>query len=147
MRGPNLRDQEGVALVVALLLLLVLTLLGISAINSTVFEAQISGNERVGSAAFYAANGGVNVGISRLPNITAYSGDVGSDARYRSGHLTSSSPQPLKNLGTLIRPGYEITWEFKRLQVNTTGESFGAMKEIEVQISLGPYSAGTQYNN
>ena len=147
MRRPNLRNQEGVALVVALLLLLVLTLVGISAINSTVFETQISGNERVGSAAFYAADGGANVGISRLPNITVYSGDVGSDARYRSGHLISSSPQPLKKLGVMNRPGYEAIWEFRRFEVNATGESFGARKEIEVQLGMGPYGTGTQYNN
>jgi len=147
MEGFVSRDERGVALVVALLLLLILTLLGVTAINNTVFETQISGNERLGSAAFYAADGGANVGINRLPDITAYSGDISGDARYRSGPLTSPNPQPLKSLGIVIRPGYETTWEFKRFQVNSTGESLGAMKEVEVQESLGPYSTGTQYNN
>jgi len=45
------------------------------------------------------------------------------------------------------RPGYDVTWEFARYQVNATGQSFGAVKEIEVQVSMGPYPAGTQYNN
>lgn len=147
MKRHILGDQKGVVLVVALIMLLVLTFIGIHSISSTVFEAKISGNERWGSAAFYAADGGVGVGINRLPNITAYSGNIGSDENYRSGRITPNTPQPLKNLGIIARPGYETIWEFRRFQVNATGESFGASKEIEVQISMGPYSVGTLYNN
>lgn len=147
MERPSLGDQKGVALVVALIMLLILTFLGISSISSSVFESKISGNERWGSTAFYAAAGGVDVGISRIPDITAYSGTIGSDESYRSGRLTDSSPQPQKSLGVMLRPGFETTWEFKRFQINATGEIFGAKKEIEVQVSMGPYAAGTQYNN
>ncbi len=146
MKRLSFGDQKGVALVVALIMLLVLTFLGISSISSSVFEAKISGNERWGSTAFYAAAGGVDVGISRIPDITAYSGSIGTDETYRSGKMTPRTPQPSKILGTLTRPGYESSWEFRRFQINATGESFGAVKEIEVQVSLGPYPAGTQYN-
>ncbi len=147
MERLSLGDQKGVALVIALIMLLVLTFIGISSINSSVFEARISGNERFGSASFYAASGGVEVGISRIPVITAYSGTIGSDESYRSGSLTDSSAQPQKNLGLMLKPGYEGSWEFKRFQINATGQSFGARKEIEVQVSLGPYPSGTSYNN
>jgi type II secretory pathway component PulK len=147
MERLSFGDQKGVALVVALIMLLVLTFLGISSISSSVFEAKISGNERWGSTAFYAAAGGVDVGISRIPDITAYSGTIGSDESYRSGSLTDSSPQLQKSLGVMLRPGFETTWEFKRFQINATGESFGTKKEIEVQVSMGPYNAGTSYNN
>jgi hypothetical protein len=61
--------------------------------------------------------------------------------------MTDSSPQPQKNLGLLFKPGHETTWEFKRFQINATGESFGAKKEVEVQVLLGPYTTGTSYNN
>jgi Tfp pilus assembly protein PilX len=142
-----MREERGIALVVALLLLLTLTLIGISAISSSVFETQISGNERAGNAAFYAGEGGVQVGVNRVPQIAPYSGEVDSEARYRSGHRSSSGPQPLLNLGVTSRPGYEAAWQFKRFQVNASGESSGAAKEIEVQLSMGPYGAGTQYNN
>lgn len=141
------KDQKGVALIIALIMLLVLTLIGMSSISSTFFESKISGNDRIGAAAFYATSAGVEVGISRLPEITAYSGNVGSDESYRSGNLTSLSPQPQKNLGLAIKPGYDPTWKFKRFQINATGESFGARKEIEVQVLLGPYGGGTSYNN
>ncbi len=141
------KDQKGVALVVALIMLLVLTLIGISSISSTFYETKISGNDRFGAAAFYAAKGGVDIGISRLPNLAAYSGNIGSDESYRSGILTSTSPQPQKSFGFTFKPGYDPTFEFKRFQINAVGESFGARKEIEVQVLLGPYAGGTSYNN
>jgi Tfp pilus assembly protein PilX len=147
MESSVLKNEKGVALVIALIMLIILTFIGISSISSSVFETRISGNERVGSSAFYAAEGGVYVGISRIPDITAYSGTIGSDESYRSGRLTDSSPQPQKNLGVVLKPGFDTSWEFKRFQINATGESFGAKKEIEVQVSQGPYSAGTSYNN
>ena len=147
MESSALKNEKGVALVIALIMLIILTFIGISSISSSVFETRISGNERVGSSAFYAAEGGVYVGISRIPDITAYSGTIGSDESYRSGRLTDSSPQPQKNLGVVLKPGFDTSWEFKRFQINATGESFGAKKEIEVQVSQGPYSAGTSYNN
>lgn len=147
METAVLKNEKGIALVIALIMLIVLTLIGISSINSSIFETKLSGNERVGSSAFYAAEGGVYVGISRIPDTTAYSGTIGKDESYRSGRLTDSSPQPQKALGVMLKPGYETTWEFKRFQINATGEFSGAKKEIEVQVSLGPYNAGTSYNN
>jgi Tfp pilus assembly protein PilX len=141
------RDQKGVALIVALIMLLVLTLIGMSSISSTFFESKISGNDRSGAAAFYASKGGVDVGINRLPDVTAYSGSIEGDESYRSGRLTPNIAAPLIDLGLMTRSGYDATWEFRRFQVNATGQSFGAVKEVEVQVSMGPYGAGTQYNN
>jgi Tfp pilus assembly protein PilX len=145
MKRFILGDQKGVALIVAIIMLLVLTLIGMSSISSTFFESKISGNDRSGAAAFYASKGGVDVGLNRLPNITAYSGNIGSDETYRSGRMTPNTPQDLVSLGLMARSWYEVTWEFRRFQVNSTGESFGATKEIEVQVSYGPFTAGTQY--
>jgi hypothetical protein len=146
MKALSLKDQKGTALVIALLLLLVLTLIGIGSVSSSVFEAKISGNSRFGQVAYYAAKGGAELGINQLPNTTPYSGNVG-DETYRSGKMVDSGPQPILDLGLMARQGYESTWEFRRYQVNATGQSFGANKEVEIQISLGPFSAGTQYNN
>ncbi len=147
MRTDPLKNEKGVALVIALIMLIILTFIGISAISLSIFETKISGNERWGSAAFYAASAGVEVGVSRLPEITAYSGNVSSDESYRSGILTSTSAQPQKNLGLTFRSGYDPTFKFKRYQINATGESLGGRREIEVQVLLGPYAGDTSYNN
>ncbi len=146
MRRMKVRDQRGVALIVALVLLLVLTLVGISSVSSTFFETKISGDERFGNAAFYASRGGVEVGIRRLPDVTAYSGTSGTDQAYRSGRMTDTTQQPSVDLGPILKPGFETTWEFRRFQVNAVGQSFGATRETEVQVSYGPSLAGTLYN-
>ena len=53
------KQQRGMALVIALVMLLVLTLVGLSALTTTNFETNISGNQRVYNMAFYTADGGV----------------------------------------------------------------------------------------
>ena len=55
----RLTEQEGIALVVALVILLVLTFVGLAAISLTSYEARIAGNERVYNNAFYAGDGGI----------------------------------------------------------------------------------------
>ncbi len=55
----SLTDQNGIALVVALVMLLVLTFIGLAAISFTSYEARIAGNERVYNNAFYAGDGGI----------------------------------------------------------------------------------------
>jgi len=141
-------DQKGVALIVALIMLLVLTLIGTSSISSTFFESKISGNERVGTKAFYAANAGIQVGLNQLPDTKLIPvTTIGTDSSCWSGSLTDKSfPKELKNLGPTFKPGYESVWGFNRYQVNASGESFKAMKEIEVQTRYGPFKGGTEYN-
>jgi hypothetical protein len=53
-----LSNERGSALVIALLMLVVLTLIGISASTTTNFELQISGNDKLYKMAFYQAEGG-----------------------------------------------------------------------------------------
>ena len=146
----NVRGNEkGLVLIIALLILLVLTLIGISAISTTTFENSISGNERVGTDAFYASEAGIQIGLNQIPDtkpipVTA----IGTDSSCWSGSpLDKSSPQPLKSFGLSPKPGFDVSWSFKRFQVNTTGTSFKAMKELEVQARFGPFGTGTQYNN
>jgi len=53
--------ERGSALVIALLMLVVLTILGIAAITTSTVEVQISGNEKVYKRSFYAADGGTSM--------------------------------------------------------------------------------------
>ena len=149
--GKNiLKEKKGVALVIALLMMLVLTLIGISSIGTTNFETSISGNERVRTDAFYAAEAGIQVGLNQLPDSTQAIArtKLKEDSYYWSGRAQDeASPKNLQGLGVHHRAGFDATWEFKRFQVNTTGKSFGSSKEIEAQVSYGPFTTGTQYNN
>ena len=53
----DIDNQRGSALVIALLMLVVLTLIGISASTTTTFELQIATNDKLFKSAFYAADG------------------------------------------------------------------------------------------
>ncbi|MEW6266811.1 MAG: PilX N-terminal domain-containing pilus assembly protein [Thermodesulfobacteriota bacterium] len=54
---PGRDPEEGMALVIALMLLSVLSLLGAAALMTTNIEIKISGNTRLGRTAFFAADG------------------------------------------------------------------------------------------
>jgi Na+-transporting methylmalonyl-CoA/oxaloacetate decarboxylase gamma subunit len=149
MEKNILINEKGVALIIVLLMLLILTLIGISAISTTTFETNISGNERVGTDAFYASEAGIQIGLNQLPDVkpipvTA----IGTDSSCWSGSpQDKGSPQSLKSFGLYPKPGFDVSWSFKRFQVNTTGMSFKGTKELEVQSRFGPFGSGTQYNN
>jgi len=69
MEKNHLKNQKGVSLVIALIILLVLTLIGISAISTTTYETNIAGNERLYNRAFYTSDAGVDYFVS---NGTSY---------------------------------------------------------------------------
>ena len=61
-----LGEEKGIVLVIALMFLLVLGLLGMSAISSTQYDNRISGNKRVSEKAFYAAEAGIQEVLGRF---------------------------------------------------------------------------------
>jgi type IV pilus assembly protein PilX len=63
-----LRDQSGVALVIALIMIIVLTLIGLASTFTSTFEIKLSGNKRGSTDAFYAADSGLQVTIGRIEN-------------------------------------------------------------------------------
>lgn len=150
MKRNILENQKGVVLIIALLMLLILTLIGVSSISTSTFETKISGNERVGADAFYVSEAGTQVAINQLPdNINPIpKTQLKEDSYYWSGgSKDEGSPKPMQSFGFYQKPGDDVSFAYNRFQVNATGESFGAMKEIEVQVICGPFGAGTQYNN
>jgi PilX N-terminal len=148
-----LKNEEGVALVIALIVLLILTFIGISAISTTTFETNITGNERVGTDAFYASEAIFQIGLRQLDALDSTIkikpiprtpvGEVSSG--WSGSPKDKGSPKNLLSFGLYSKSGYDSSWAFSRYQINATGESLGAMKEIEAQVSYGPFPAGTQY--
>ena len=59
-RMKVLINHRGVSLVIALLILLVVTLIGISAVQTTTFETNIAGNEKLYNNAFYLSDAGID---------------------------------------------------------------------------------------
>ncbi len=58
--------QDGYVLVLSMMMILVLTLLGIAALNTTDIELMIAGNDTLHKKTFYKADGGTEVASSVL---------------------------------------------------------------------------------
>ena len=65
---PLLKDQSGTILVIGLLMMVMLTLIGLSAILTSTFELRLSGNKRGSTDAFYAADSGVQSVMANIEN-------------------------------------------------------------------------------
>jgi hypothetical protein len=63
-----LDNQSGVALVIALIMIVVLTLIGLASTFTSTFEIKLSGNKRGSTDAFYAADSGVQVVMANIEN-------------------------------------------------------------------------------
>jgi len=139
----RLGDERGVVLIVALMMLLVLTIIGISSISTTSFESIISGNERLANIAFYSAEAGIQVGLNRVPlqdtdRLEIAKMEIGPDTTYRGTVISAGEAHSF---------GDDSRWTYKRYQVNATGEALGGNRQVEIQTRVGPYPAGTDYNN
>ena len=110
-------NDRGSALVIALLMLVVLTLIGISATTTTTFELQIATNDRLARTAFYVADSSTELGGELIEqNIEERdwdkvdgSGDLDNDSGtdidgsnpYYRGNVRIESPNPYLNRAPL----------------------------------------------
>ncbi len=67
-RGHFFGNESGVVLVIALIMMVVLTLIGLASTFTSTFEIMLSGEKRRSTDAFYAADSGVNTIILRHVN-------------------------------------------------------------------------------
>ncbi len=77
-----LKDQSGLALVVALLMMIVLTLIGLASVSTSIFELMLSGNKRGATDAFYGADSGIQVVTSDVANFDSSKYDAANQYKY-----------------------------------------------------------------
>ena len=69
IRSKNiLNDQSGVALVIALLMMVILTLIGLASVFTSSLEMRLSGNKRGSTDAFYSSESGIQVVMANIGN-------------------------------------------------------------------------------
>jgi len=85
----SLKDQSGAALVIALIIMIVLTVVALASSFTSIFEMKLSGNKRGMTDAFYTADGGVQ---AVLPDIVNF-----NDSSYTLIADSGSLPQELRN--------------------------------------------------
>ena len=66
-----INKEEGFVLVIAMVMLVILSLLGTFALNTTTFELQIAGNDRIREQNFYVAESAWKPGFQWLDNMAA----------------------------------------------------------------------------
>jgi hypothetical protein len=84
-----LRNESGVALVVALLMIVILSLIGLASSSTSTFEIRLSGHKRGAADAFYTADGGTQSVMPNVGNFNISSGYVPV--------VTNSLPVELQN--------------------------------------------------
>jgi len=88
-------NEKGSTLIISVLILLLLTIIGIAATNTSTIEILISGNDKVHKMAFHQADGGTEVGIELVEQNIILAGfdsnDVG-DVNVTSLNLFLNDP-------------------------------------------------------
>lgn len=84
------RKQQGVVLVVALILLLILTLLGLASVQSTSLQEKMAGNQRQQQLAFEAAEAALRQGELSLAGLATLPPFDGSTLGYYANSTDSS---------------------------------------------------------
>ncbi|MBN1102586.1 MAG: pilus assembly PilX N-terminal domain-containing protein [Deltaproteobacteria bacterium] len=99
-------NEEGTVLIVALLMLVMLTVIGISASTISNIEIQIAGNEKFYKIAFFSADGGTEAGAELLeqgidkrgwPTATPSTPVTVSSASVYNGNFWSQMQEPITN--------------------------------------------------
>lgn len=88
---PIHRVQRGAALVIGLVLLLILTLLAVTGMNTATTELVMAGNEQYRRAASLAASTGIEVAIADIGGVPTVPGVAPTVANAPTGNVTIDS--------------------------------------------------------
>ncbi len=138
--GRTVLDEErGAALIVALIMLLILTMMGIMALDSSRHEVNIVGNQRIYNAAFYAAESGlddfrtappVSNPAPNLPFTNSKSiGPSGNSYRYKWDRIA------LRNVGGIPYQVFKVTAE-------GTAPNFPNAGRVSIETIVEVYAGG-----
>jgi hypothetical protein len=150
----TVQDESGIALLISILLLLMMSAIAISAVENSGEESAMGGRMRRTVKTLHAADGGMQIGLGRMSNdiYDGFSGTTGDGTSYQSGDRTQTSAQPAIRLGYGPPPdgnciGVGATC-FRSDLARQTVSSFapdGAVAEIEAQVAiLRPGTGGYQ---
>lgn len=133
-------NERGMALVIALLLMLVGTIIGIFGVNTGVIETRIAGNERLSNLAFYMADGGTDLGpviindVITNYSIPSYGGEMTIDPNLMPEILggadndpdtAASSPDIRNDLGNEKRMDIDVDRLYSKVLYGGGAEFLG----------------------
>lgn len=138
---------------IALLLMILLSLLGITLLSVASTEHSVAFNSLWSEGALMAAEAGVNRGLNQLSANDAQAKAAIPDTAigtysFRSGSRTAAGAQPAKFISKRTEEGYSMALtngynnlghDFYIYQINATGTGpRNARREVEVRAEFGP---------
>jgi hypothetical protein len=135
----RIRKEKGMALIVSLLIVVLLTLLAVTGLRTSIVEEQISGNQKLAAKALFAAEQGVSEALEDLFNGTI--SDAGSEtdtawsaagSAYGVGYSVDYTISHQLAGGAIVVNDDGRTY----FQINSTGTSQLARRMLEVAIAV-----------
>ena len=126
------RGERGIALFLAILLLLILTVMGVALMFTASIEQTLSATETKISKIFYAADSGIEYGTGMLNNTIAYNGGpmpVGVSSNYP----TTATPDMAVTIAQPVLLGYSI---LPGDQIQSAGKGYGTSQIVENVYAL-----------
>lgn len=124
----HIHNEDGFVLIVALFVLILLTIIGISATSTTTIDLQISQNDKASKIAFYNADGGI------YPTVKLISQTINEGAQI--------SGSDLGTIGYLNRPSGDTTTFFNQAM----GYDAYDAGTLDIQFALGNNNVNVDVN-
>ena len=139
------RHQRGAALVVALVVLLILTILGVSALVSTALEGLMAGNVQEQNRAFQAAETGIEIALARSGSYGTVTGQATTDPSITIGSYNASANYAITYQGQTDIPRGPRATTANQVKVNRfmiTSVGTTANNGATVTLNRGLYQVG-----
>lgn len=148
----RLKNERGASLVLVFGIMVILGMLAATLIVINQTQSGVASYVRSREIAFNAAEAGVNLGISRLPNSIdpfptppAIWDTLPNGALFKSGASDSAAtPIEVVQLYQPV-PGYNIKFVFNTYRVCASGRASRVKKTLEAGVRCGPFTLGTNY--
>ena len=143
--GPPPRGQRGAALIVGLVLLLALTVIGVSGMNMSTLELTMAGNLQAQEAAFQAAETGIDIPIGQggfsTATVQTLAWTALGDGSYRTQSVTScvtTTPVPDVAFSMGTGSGTIQAWHFDIVSVGQQTNRNASATHTQSFYVVGP---------
>lgn len=147
------RDDRGIVLILALLVMLILSVLGTAFLALSSTETTISRNSRIVAQAFYAAEAGVDTVLNLLPltnqiNSTPVEPNT-PNVVFQTGPPGAPAPPVLLGPSPNVPAGFNLAnFSFNMYQIDITGTVLLPRSDVHLQVgaTMGSALSATSYN-
>ena len=137
----TLSNERGSALIIALMLLLILTAIGIFAISISTTEMSTALHSKTGTATLNTTESGAHYAIDQIPNLVTNTNVTLADQSWYSVSSWATG-------GMTLKPGFGANYRFADFMADSTGTapppSVG-QRRVQAVVIFGPVPVGTMY--